>query len=282
MDTGITFAWSEQHAWSLVANRLKARLQIGRRLALTLAVLGAALSTTAAGIGLGSPAGRIFAFVSGACLGLTAIVQQTTGPKAVQRWTRARSASEAIKSEVYRTLAGVGRTDLDAEIERINNDVTDLRIHRRPSPVPPRPLPQINNIETYVAGRVTEQIDNYYSRRVRELNRSVLRFRIVEIGLAVIGVLVAVAAGTWELDGLAVWLPVITTIGAAVAAHAAAERYSYLLVEYSRTADELSRIRDRRGRAANLTDAELVTLAEKVISTENQGWMAKFTDTDRV
>ena len=100
-------------------------------------------------------------------------------------------------------------------------------------------------------------------------------FRRVEVGLAAVGVLLGAAAGTWELDAAAVWVPVVTTIGAAIAAHVAAERYSYLLVEYQRTAEELRRIAERRGAAAGLTDEQLVQRAEEVISIQNQGWMAK-------
>jgi hypothetical protein len=72
----------------------------------------------------------------------------------------------------------------------------------------------------------------------------------------------------------------VTTVGAAITAHAAAARYDYLLVEYLRTAEELERLRDRRGSASNLTDEALVKKAENIISVQNQGWMAKLTSDD--
>ncbi|MFD6612917.1 hypothetical protein ACFWD1_29030 [Micromonospora chalcea] len=59
-----------------------------------------------------------------------------------------------------------------------------------------------------------------------------------------------------------------------------AERYSYMLLEYSRTVDELERIRDRRGRFASMNDEDLVQHAETVISIQNEGWMAKLNETD--
>jgi hypothetical protein len=90
----------------------------------------------------------------------------------------------------------------------------------------------------------------------------------------------AAAAGTWEQDVVAVWVPVVTTVGAAVTAHAAAARYEYLLVEYLRTTEELERMRDRRGPASKLTDEQLVRKAEEVISVQNEGWMAKLTSDD--
>ncbi len=58
-------------------------------------------------------------------------------------------------------------------------------------------------------------------------------------------------------------------------AHAAAERYEYLLVEYRRTAGQLKHL--KRTAAG---DADFVDRCESVISTQNQGWMAKFAEMD--
>jgi SMODS and SLOG-associating 2TM effector domain 1 len=87
----------------------------------------------------------------------------------------------------------------------------------------------------------------------------------------------AAAAGTWEVDSIAVWVPVITTLTAAVIAHAAAERYEYLWVEYLRTATELERLRDRRARGGETDDEAFIKACEHVISVQNEGRMAKLT-----
>ena len=47
------------------------------------------------------------------------------------------------------------------------------------------------------------------------------------------------------------WVAVVTTVAAAVTAHAAAQRYEFLLIEYLRTAAELRRLLDN---SAELTD----------------------------
>jgi hypothetical protein len=83
-------------------------------------------------------------------------------------------------------------------------------------------------------------------------------------------------------------VPVLTTVTAALTAHAAAARYEYLLVEYLRTAAELERLRSRRqssaggsgGRSAEAED-EFVEACERVISVQNEGWMAKLTSSDQ-
>jgi hypothetical protein len=77
---------------------------------------------------------------------------------------------------------------------------------------------------SYLSVRVGGQIDDHYRPRAHDIKRSLRVVRRVEVTLAVFGALLAAAAGTWEQDAIAIWMPVLTTIGAAVAAHAAAER----------------------------------------------------------
>jgi hypothetical protein len=102
------------------------------------------------------------------------------------------------------------------------------------------------------------------------------RFRRIELVLAVAGVaLGALAAGLAEV-GLGAWIAVVTTVSAAVAAHVGAARYEYQLIEYLRTADELSRL--RREAAVTMSPTELdqlVVRCERMISIQNEDWMAK-------
>ena len=275
MSVSLDMAWREQRIWSHIADGLKSRLRTGRRVALILAIMGAVSSATAAGIGLSTGPGKTFAFLSAAAVGLATVVQASAGPAAIRNWTRARSAAEAIKSEVYVTLAGFGAPDLDARIERISGAVADLRAYRACMPSQPLELPAVRDLESYFTVRVDVQIRDYYDKQAAELNRILGRFRVIGFGSAALGVLLGAAAGTWEIDGMATWVPVVTTISAAVVAYVAAERYSYLALEYVRTADELRRLRARTGEAATLTDGQLVRRAESVISMQNEGWMAK-------
>jgi anti-sigma factor ChrR (cupin superfamily) len=73
-------------------------------------------------------------------------------------------------------------------------------------------------------------------------------------------------------------LPVLTTVGGAFAAEAAFQRYSVLAVEYARASAELGRLlRDRRsGAAPDAAEGDaLVAAAERVISQQNEAWMAR-------
>jgi conflict system pore-forming effector with SLATT domain len=94
--------------------------------------------------------------------------------------------------------------------------------------------------------------------------------------LAVSGVVLGALAASFAPWGLSAWIAVVTTISGAVAAHVGAARYEYQLIEYLRTADELSRLR-RDAAATTSSDEldELILQCERIISIQNEGWMAK-------
>jgi hypothetical protein len=258
-----------------------------RAIVLGLTIAGAALSALAVVAGLDTPGGKVLAFSSASAVAVAALLRPRSSQQAVRDWTRARSASEAIKTEVFLYLTRVGRygaadpdEPFEAEIATIERAADDLLRHASDIGPSRRPLPAVRDVDSYIVERVTSQIDGYYRPQAREQQRLLDRVRFARLGLGVLGALLAAAAGTWEVDSVAVWVPVVTTVTAAVAAHAAAERYEYLLVEYLRTAAELERLRDRRGRAGGPGDEEFVRSCEHVISVQNEGWMAKLTSDD--
>ena len=79
------------------------------------------------------------------------------------------------------------------------------------------------------------------------------------------------------------WIAVVATVGTAVAAHVAATRYEFQRIEFARTAEELRQIKARADRPVR-PERELHRLArraERVISIENKGWMAKLAEDPR-
>jgi conflict system pore-forming effector with SLATT domain/uncharacterized protein DUF4231 len=284
---GLEYAWRRQSTWSQVADRLKREVKRWRAIVLALTIAGGVLSALAVVAGLDSAAGKVLAFVSAAAVGIGALLRPRSGQDAVRDWTRARSASEAIKTEVYLYLTGVGRSAsgsseaaFEEEITKVESAVDDLLRHTSKIQPRERPLPPVRDVDSYVAERVTRQIEGYYLPQAEKHERLLDRVRLARLVLGVLGALLAAAAGTWESDSLAVWVPVVTTVTAAVAAHAAAERYEYLLIEYLRTAAGLERLRDRRLRPGGPSDEEFVRACEHVISVQNEGWMAKLTSED--
>jgi hypothetical protein len=104
-------------------------------------------------------------------------------------------------------------------------------------------MPEVYNLVSYIEDRVTRQIEQYYRPQAARQDQLLRRARRAELWLAVLGAASAAVAGVIDSESLAVWVPVLTTISAAVTAHAAAERYEFLVVEYLRTARELERLR---------------------------------------
>jgi hypothetical protein len=279
--SAVEHAWGIQSVWSQVADRLKAGVERWRRVTLALQITGAMAATLGAVVGLETAGGKWLAFAAALAIALSAISGQRIGRTAVRDWIRARSGSEAIKSEVYLWLSGTTTDDegaFQSRVDGLDSDVDDLRRYATGVGAKERPVPAVHDVPSYVEIRVSSQINGYYRERAERSRRSLGLARAAELVLAVAGAILAAAAGTWGLDGLAVWVPVATTLVTAVTAHAAAQRYEYLLVEYLRTAAALERLQLARGVAGELSDADFVRECERIISSQNEDWMAKLDD----
>lgn len=140
-----------------------------------------------------------------------------------------------------------------------------------------RPLPAVTDLDSYLTVRVRQaQLEGYYEPKARLLRQRLRALKAVEVILSLVSA--ALAATAAVSPSVAAWAAVVTTAGGALAAYAAAERYEFLWIEYSRTASELRRLLNRRTAAdgSPLSDSELIAGCEEVISVQNQGWMAKW------
>ena len=280
--------WRQQSIWSQTANKLKRDLTRWRAAALALTITGAVLATLGTQVAtVSSPAGKALVWAAAVAVGLVPVIRPRFGHQAVEAWARTRSASETLKEQVYTYLAGVRpyrATDRDQQL-RDQADTTltavdDLQPHTADIEPVPRALPAVRDVDGYVTIRVNEQIHGYYRTQTGRLNDRLRWLRGAEFTLAGAAVIAAATAGSLGVKGVAAWVPVITTVSAALAAHVAAARYEFLLVEYARTAAQLERLRDRRhpltdpGQAAHADD-EFVAQCERIISAQNEAWMAK-------
>lgn len=284
------WVWQQQSIWSRTADRLKRAVTRWRTGTLGLTIAGAVLATSGTQLAaLSSLPGKILTGLAAVAMALVPLTVARSGRRAVQSWTRARSVAETLKSELYTLLAGVdpyrgadrGQL-LKSRVSGILADADDLQHHTLNVRPTSRDLPAVSDIDSYCAQRLTTQIENYYRPRARRLQRRLQLLRTAEVTLAVLVAALSAAAASLNINGVAVWVPVGTTVAAAVTAHAAAARYEYLLIEYSRTAAQLERLRDGRQRPAEApaqerVDDALVAACEQVISSQNQGWMAKLT-----
>ena len=100
----LSWALAQQRVWSQTASALKSRIDRAR--ALALAIAAATLAVAAVQVaGLSSWAGRTLAAAAAISAGLGPMSQRRAGTGQIQAWTRARTASEGLKTEVYAYLA---------------------------------------------------------------------------------------------------------------------------------------------------------------------------------
>jgi hypothetical protein len=273
--------WDKQSQWSQAADDLKDRLAAARDFVLGFTIIAAVLSTAGAVFGLDTTTGQILVYLAAAVAAGSAIATAFAGREGSEPWTRARSVAEAIKSEIYTYLAkagpysGAGADDLLADqIVALEEGAADLYVHATAFQPKSRAAPAVDDATTYAAKRVKGQIDSYYLRRARELDGQIRTARVIVVLLGAIGSGFAVAAGKFELDGLAVWVPVLTSITSGIATHIAAERWEFLRLEYSRTALQLSHLLSAFERG-KVTGGEFVVACEAVITAQNAAWIAK-------
>ena len=273
-DSTVAEVWDRQSVWSQTANRMKASIGRFRAGSLILTVAGAVVAAAAGIAGVPPAVASALAVVAAVAVGLLPVLRPRWSGTVLRDWTRARSVSEALKSEVYLCLARAGDyagPDRDARLfassDAVVRDAADLLRHTSGIDPVRRPVPAVTDHATYV---------DFYRPRAAHLQARLSWFRRAELALAVAGVVLGALAARFPDWGVGVWIAVVTTVTAAVAAQVAAARYDYLVVEYLRTADELARLRRAAARAtspAKLDD--LVVRCERVISIQNEGWMAK-------
>lgn len=275
--------WDRQSVWSQAADAAKKTIGRARATGLALGIATAALSTVGAQLMDGQSAlGRILTFAAAVSAGLVPLAAGQSGASALRDWTRLRSVSEALKSEVYVCLAradayrsGDAARTLLERADRLVADTADL-VHRTGGLVPRRrPLPEVFDVDSYLAVRVTGQIHDYYRPRAALMTRRFTAVRRCELVLAGAAAVLGGLAAVFGMDRAAVWVATVTTMSATVTAHAAAARYAYQELEFSRTAAELDSLLTRRGTDGRSDDA-FVSQCELVISAQNEAWMAKW------
>jgi hypothetical protein len=285
----LAWAWAQQRIWSQAANRLKQRFDQARLVALLLGIATAVLAVTAQQVGgLSKPAGQALSAAAAITAGLATLIARRVSTGQIKDWTRTRSASEGLKTEIYSYLGGgTGYTGPDCDqylgtrTSGIVEAVSDLRRHTMGIEADSKPLPAVHDTGSYVDLRVSDQIRNYYDSKAAIYEGRVRRLRAAGDLLGVTAVVLAGVAAAFGVGALAAWVPVVTTIGTSVAVYIAAARYDHLVIEFLRTSQRLEHLcrefRDNPGQ----DPAAFIDACEAAISVENQAWMARWDAPDQ-
>ncbi|CRK59402.1 Integral membrane protein [Alloactinosynnema sp. L-07] len=277
----VEFAWKQQKRWSHAAGTLKKSISRARWTTLALSVVGAVLATASAQLfAVDGPTGRGLAVAAAVALAVIPFTQRGMSVTKTRDWTRARSVSEAIKADVHLFLAratpfrGAERdTVLLSRLDTLADDAGDLARYL-PDPPERRALPAVHDVESYAEVRVREQAERYYRPKAHKIGRAQRILSAAETSLAVIAATLVAVAAIVPSPKAIVWIGVLTTVAGALAAHSGAARYDYQFVEFTRTADKLERLLAQRSVDA-VDDDTFVVECERVISIQNEGWMAK-------
>lgn len=243
----LTWAWAQQRIWSLTANRLKRHIDRARAAALLLGIATAVLAVAAHQVGgLSALAGQALSAAAAVTAGVATLVQRRISTGQIRDWTRARSASEGLKTEIYSYLGGGAAYTgsdrdqrLSAKTSGIVDAVGDLQRHTLGIEPDAKPIPLVHDADSYTALRVNDQIRNYYRKKAVIYEGRVRRLRMAGTLLGAAAVVLAAVAAAFKVDSLNAWVPVATTIGTSVAAYVAAARYDHMVIEFLRTAQRL-------------------------------------------
>lgn len=281
--------WERQRIWSLTANGLRQRIDGARRMVLALAIATAILAVAAGqAADLPTPWGRtpgwstLLNSLAAVSAGVGAWFARRTELGGIRTWITARAVAEGLKSEVVQCLAG-GAAYLgdDAGDVLTQHGHRMLREAHREEPgleraalgvtADDKPLPAVRDLASYIENRVNDQIVRYYRPRAAQYERRVRRLRTVAEALGLLAVVGSAAGAFLGLEGVAAWVPVITTITTSLAAHVSASRYEEQVVDYLRTARNLEELRDTR-RAAGMDAAAFIEACEAQLVAENRAW----------
>jgi hypothetical protein len=279
-----------QSLWDNTADVLKRRVEIARWVTFAFSILGALLSAIASQ--LNDPPRMYFAIAGAVLLAAVGFVA-SRGPQTTN-WLRARTASEALKRETYKYATSVTPYDdplkrdaaLNMERDRIERDLDDLLASAVSSAkAGSAPRDKLSRDE-YLAGRVREQIDQYYLPRANANKKIAVRLRWAESGLAMAAAIITgnVAVVGKQLFGIqfdfVALTAVLTTVGTAVVAHIEASRCEFLVMTYRATARrlsaELASFADVNALSAEQW-SDFVNRCEAITSDENTSWAAKWT-----
>jgi hypothetical protein len=298
--TPIASTWQSQEKWSKAADGFKKSYSRWKWVALVLSCAGAVFAVasdqmaTHWGQWATHAHGWVAAIAALALVLVPVVTQLGTSRSALERWLRARSVSEQLKTEIYQyltrtgsyavsspDLALIGRRDsLLEKVADLEPEIAGL--------VAERPLPPVKDVSTYITHRVNGQIEKYYEPKAAYHHRWAVTYRWIEGILAVAG---AAFAATSPIKGnpiAATWVAVLTTVGTAVAAHLMAGRHEQLVPDYLATARRLRSLKELF-LVANPNPEEapasaintFVTAAEAAISVQSEGWMAEWLKTPK-
>jgi hypothetical protein len=292
-DPALSGPWTAYRTWSCTSRYYKRILDRLTQQSLWLAIAGAILATLgqqlapwAAKEGLLAWLYRAPGVLGAGAVALGAyLAKQALANDRMQAWTRARAATESLKSGIFLYRASAppfdGPDRLAQLVARVEKLLADLKnVETRPPDNQPVPIGQLR-IEDYIRDRVDEQV-RWYEKRAKEHQRKADLCRKATGVLGAVGALLALATAAAAVSA---WAAVVATFTASITAYLKDQQYQTLAGTYQTTALRLRLIKSE-WEGSGKTDGDkternlFIQRIEDTIAAENGAWMALWTKKD--
>lgn len=134
-----------------------------------------------------------------------------------------------------------------------------------------KPLAAAFDLASHLRLRAEDRINHYFEKRAWTHERCYKRLRRIADGRTILAIFMTTAAGVLNWKGLAIWVPAITTITTALAAHRTACRYEEQVIDDLRTARNLQALLDRY-QGSGLSADEMIEACETELAAANHSW----------
>jgi hypothetical protein len=289
--------WLKQSRWSRTGDRLKNANRSWTGPLVATGFAGVVFSTLSPEIlkGFSSPEawkGAQFAItVAGpllvACSGV--LTRELLGPKSEQAWIKARGVSEDLKSEGYIYAAGAppyadraaAPEALLGRIDAIAAGTDDVGPLAEPAPEAAKGAQhptEALTVDDYIRRRVDTQ-RRYFQDHAGSYETRLRFWRRASILLALLSTGLGILAGARKLAAFNVWVAVLSTAIATIAAFVYASRFEFQAASYFATGERLENLVNRwRVTASQDRDhgARFVLDCEAALATQNRAWREEF------
>jgi hypothetical protein len=286
MDQMFQLLWGRYRTWDDTSAHLKATNASWKRNVLVLTMIGTTLATL--GPFAGSGAGRVVPMLGAAALALaTYFGKQLLDTKHEEKWTRARAAAEAYKSEAQKYLVqtppydGANRTArLKARMDDVAKVTKDIVADDIPPDRMTKDIPQAPwTISDYLTKRLNQQV-TWYRDKAKAHSEAMATGRTIALSLGGLSVLLSAVTGATTQGATlsAAVLGIVTTAGGAIGAYFQAGHYEALALRYRETAEALRSLEaDFKSSTTPQSPGDLVSTAEAIMQAENAAWLTELT-----
>jgi hypothetical protein len=289
VDPGLEFVWSQHRIYSATAKKEKAIFERWRLLVFIFTVLAAFFAVTAHNITI--PGVEWLSKVTGAVSALFAGLAAYAGSEILtddreKNWIKARSASEAFKSQAYQYIlrAGIYNTDdlksaVFPKVEEMLKTSSEIKtITLTQEELKENLPPEDYSFDNYINERIKNQIYNYYFLKARKYDKISRTVKGMTLVLGFISVIIGTVGALGLTGQLSVWIAFISTFTGSAAAFVAAGHYNQIVLSYQATGNKLMMLVARWSMTEDTDEngrKDLVVQCESILNMENGAWMAE-------